>query len=370
MIFQDVYTDALLYEHETEIARLEALKEQRAPTLQLIDKHRTLIKERDDLAASSQDASRLMLRGNKGEKRDPTRLLREEKMRKRIAKDLPRIEVELQSILEQWEEEYGRPFLVHGERYLDELAASSSAAKALPPRSKTPSGLPPRSKTPSTLPSGSARPSKAAPPAARLGSSVRGPPPTRAKTPTLMNTIGRNHPINVSSTTTAANRSPSKIPARVPLTTSHNRNSPERARQNDIMQKMPPPRAPPPKMKNLFSPPPSEPDTAQSATIVRYVSPEDVYDDSPATALPASPPPQRPAILVSPCAHSSPTLQPADLRDVQLDSQHRSVRLGELGDVRRRVGAGNGRFNPVLCKAPRGRGKGQACHSGRRLPVA
>jgi protein regulator of cytokinesis 1 len=33
-----------------------------------------------------------MARGNKGERRDPGKLLREEKMRKRIAKELPKIE--------------------------------------------------------------------------------------------------------------------------------------------------------------------------------------------------------------------------------------------------------------------------------------
>ncbi|KAG9683752.1 hypothetical protein KCU76_g12892, partial [Aureobasidium melanogenum] len=107
--FSDVYSDALLEAHEAEIARLEALREQRAPTLAMVDKYRSLVKDRDDLAASSQDASRLMLRGQKGEKRDPTRLLREEKMRKRIAKELPKVESDLRQILEEWEEEYGRP---------------------------------------------------------------------------------------------------------------------------------------------------------------------------------------------------------------------------------------------------------------------
>jgi protein regulator of cytokinesis 1 len=90
--FTDVCSDALLSAHESEIARLEALKEQRLPILQKIDRHRELIKERNDLAQSSQDASRLMARGQKGEKRDPGKLLREEKMRKRITKDLPKVE--------------------------------------------------------------------------------------------------------------------------------------------------------------------------------------------------------------------------------------------------------------------------------------
>jgi protein regulator of cytokinesis 1 len=90
--FSEVCSDALLSAHEAEIARLEALKDQRLPILQKIDRHRELIKERNDLAQSSQDASRLMARGQKGEKRDPGKLLREEKMRKRITKELPKIE--------------------------------------------------------------------------------------------------------------------------------------------------------------------------------------------------------------------------------------------------------------------------------------
>ncbi|CRK44687.1 hypothetical protein BN1723_019526, partial [Verticillium longisporum] len=89
--FSDVYSDALLEAHEREIARLEAVREQRAPILALVDKHRTLTHDRDELAASSQDASRLMMRGQKGERRDPGKLLREEKLRKRITKELPKI---------------------------------------------------------------------------------------------------------------------------------------------------------------------------------------------------------------------------------------------------------------------------------------
>ncbi len=283
--FSDVYSDALLSAHEAEISRLEALKEQRAPTLQLIDKHRSLIKDRHDLAASSQDASRLMGRGTKGEKRDPTRLLREEKMRKRIAKDLPKIEADLKKTLESWEDEYGRPFLVHGEPYLDELAASS--AKSAPPRSKTPSCPPPAAKV-----------IKPAPPSQHGGSTMRGQPPPRsgAKTPT--GTVTRN-PL-ASSMSTAGGRTPSRIPARVPLgNMPHGNNSPERRgppepvyNANTIRKMGPPIRAPPPKLRDLFVPLPAptpvhdhsydgqrSTSVASSSGSVRQITPEDVYDD-------------------------------------------------------------------------------------------
>jgi protein regulator of cytokinesis 1 len=281
--FSDVYSDALLEAHEQEIGRLEALKEQRAPTLALIEQHRSLVKDQNDLQASSQDASRLMMRGQKGEKRDPTRLLREEKMRKRIAKDLPKIAVNLRKVLEKWEDEYGRPFLVHGERYLDELEASE--AKPAPgPRSKTPAGPPPAAPK---------NPRSAGP--NRGNSSVKAPPPRAgAKTPVAGGTF-RQNPLS-SSVSASGPRSPSKIPARVPLSNlDHGGNSPERRARagprldtGTIRGKMgPPPRAPPPKMRDLFVPPEAptpvthfRAESVMSSGSVRHISPDgDVYND-------------------------------------------------------------------------------------------
>ncbi|KAF2706087.1 hypothetical protein K504DRAFT_90510 [Pleomassaria siparia CBS 279.74] len=278
--FSDVCSDALLSAHEAEIARLEALKVQRLPTLQKIDRHRELVKEREDLATSSNDASRLMGRGNKGERRDPGKLLREEKMRKRIAKELPKVEAELKKTLEQWEDEYGRPFLVLGERYLDELYASAKTAP--PPRSKTPSAAPmPVKQAPKSVPP------------SRPGT-VRGQPPSRAKTPTsnFGASVSRN-PLASSVSASSLQRSPSKIPSRAPLKNMpHGNNSPERRsgleREESTIRTMGPPRAPPPRMKDLFVPP--EPSTTpvnhfdftrleRSGSIVRHVPPEDPYDD-------------------------------------------------------------------------------------------
>lgn len=277
--FSDVYSDALLEAHEQEISRLEALREQRAPTLALIEKHRSLVKDRDDLAASSQDASRLMMRGQKGEKRDPTRLLREEKMRKRIAKELPKVAADLRKVLEQWEDEYGRPFLVHGERYLDELEAAE--AKPAPgPRSKTPAGPPPKNV-------------KSGPASRSTTTTVPTKPPATTKTPTAgsynTNTLRRN-PL-ASSVSTAGGRTPSRIPARAPLSNlNHGSNSPERkapdSRQDGTIRKMAPPaRMPPPRMRDLLPPPAPtpaahfRPENEYSTSIVRNITPEDVYED-------------------------------------------------------------------------------------------
>lgn len=285
--FSDVYSDALLEAHEREIARLEALKEQRGPVLALVDRHKSLIKERDELNTSSQDASRLMLRGQKGEKRDPGKLLREEKMRKRIAKELPKVAAEVRRILEQWEDEYGRPFLVFGERYLDECEESSSRRGAAPARSKTPAGMPPSAvKMP-----------KSAPSKANIAKSV--PPRTMTKTPTATGpkkapSTTQSAVARTASPTRAGRTSPSRIPARAPLSNlKHGNNSPERPRpesRGETLRNGAPMRAPPPKMRDLKSVPelqtPSNPykGAGLGSNIVRPIEPEDVYDDRPKTS--------------------------------------------------------------------------------------
>ena len=301
--FSDVISDALLSAHENEISRLEILKEQQMPILQRIERHRTLVHERDELAASSQDGTRLLKQ--KGERRDPTRLLREEKSRKRVAKELPKMEADLRQALEQWEDEYGRPFLVHGNPYSDEMDAA--AAKAPPPRPKTPSALPPAAKA--------SKPGQSAP-TSRQGSVMRAPP-SRAGAKTPVGTIRRN-PANSTASTAVANASnhpsskptsPSKIPARAPLgTMKTGSNSPERRAappasrpyDNNTIHKMAPPaRAPPPKMRDFFHAPAhpgpaplptpsvtSDSENWRCASVlsnnsgpVRQITPEDVYDD-------------------------------------------------------------------------------------------
>lgn len=289
--FSDVYSDALLEAHEREVARLEALKEQRAPTLALIDRHKTLIKERDDLAASSQDASRLMMRGQKGEKRDPGKLLREEKMRKRIAKELPKVTAELKKILYRWEDEYGRPFLVFGERFLDELefeenTSAAAARKGVPAaRSKTPAGPPPSVvKAPKSVPKSTA-------------TRTMPPPRSMTKTPTANGTAIKRPASqqSIPAPKGSPTRSPSRIPARVPLSNMKNgNNSPERPRpesRTDSYRQGPTlMRAPPPKMRDLISVPELESPVnpyksiGLGSSIVRPVEPEDVYDDRPQTS--------------------------------------------------------------------------------------
>ncbi|KAI2631045.1 microtubule associated protein-domain-containing protein [Hypoxylon sp. NC1633] len=281
--FSDVYSDALLEAHEREISRLEALREQRAPALALVEKHRTLVHDRDELAASSQDASRLMMRGQKGERRDPGKLLREEKMRKRIAKELPKVAAELGKLLVKWEDDYGRPFLVHGERYMDVLEPEAPR-QAPGARSKTPAGPPPSA---SKLQKGGFP--------SRANSNATKPAPatiTRSKTPTANGNGTIKRAPAPGQAQKDSKGSPSRIPARAPLSNlKHGSNSPERPRPESRAQGVlrpghPLARAPPPKMRDLGPPPqletPANPyrNAGLGSSIhVRAVVPEDVYDD-------------------------------------------------------------------------------------------
>ena len=124
----DIFTDALLASHESEISRLEKTADERKVILNLIGKRMTLLAEKDELALVSADTTRLLQQ--KG-KRDPGRLLREEKLRKRVERELPKIEMSLQAALKDWEKQNDEPFLVYGQRYLDSfLSGQSSSARS------------------------------------------------------------------------------------------------------------------------------------------------------------------------------------------------------------------------------------------------
>ncbi|KAF1352887.1 hypothetical protein EJ07DRAFT_135332 [Lizonia empirigonia] len=337
--FSDVCTDALLSAHEAEILRLESLKEQRLPILSKIDRHRELIRERTELQQSSQDASRLMGRGQKGEKRDPGKLLREEKMRKRIAKELPKVEADLKATLEAYEGEWGRPFLVHGDRYLDELYAA--AQKGPPPRAKTPSNMSMPTKQGTLTRTGStARPRAGTIHGQAIHRQTINEPPSRAKTPVSNNfgaSVMRGNPFAQSVSVASGAKSPSKLPTRAPQKTM---GSSERRpalsmhsradSQSSTMRRKGPPIAPPPRMKDLFVPPePTETPRnrfdfsrgERSESIVRNIPPEDPYDDRFSQTM-------RPGYPVSYAHAPTPSLSSNSSRHI---SQASSTGSGQAG---------------------------------------
>jgi Ase1/PRC1/MAP65 family protein len=101
-------------------------------------KHMELIAEKQHLDESSKDPSRLTQRGAQA----AGRLLQEEKVRKKLAKELPKVKPsfalyltlqtaeDLTAVLLAWEDENGEDFLIYGERYLDVLDRLSRLEKA------------------------------------------------------------------------------------------------------------------------------------------------------------------------------------------------------------------------------------------------
>ncbi|KAL5521148.1 hypothetical protein ACEPAG_9070 [Sanghuangporus baumii] len=144
----DEHSEDLLTTHEEEISRLKDEKRRKAPLLASITKYFEICEGEKELAAAAADQSRLLGRGPRG---DPGRLLREEKMRKRVMREKPRLEQELLLTIPAWEESEGRPFLVNGARMLEVLESlgattrnsnsnqrPGSRAGSVPPRATTP----------------------------------------------------------------------------------------------------------------------------------------------------------------------------------------------------------------------------------------
>ena len=83
----DEHTEELLALHEDEIMRLKEERKLKGSLLVSIKKYFDILEDEKELAAAASDQSRLLGRGP----RDPGRLLREEKMRKRVTKEKPRV---------------------------------------------------------------------------------------------------------------------------------------------------------------------------------------------------------------------------------------------------------------------------------------
>ncbi|KAG8704395.1 hypothetical protein FRC08_002252 [Ceratobasidium sp. 394] len=116
--WDDEPSEDLLTRHEDEAARLRSELASKHALLAKAQKWEAIVGEQRALAAAAADQSRLTGRGVRG---DPGRLLREEKMRKRVQREKPKLEQELLKELAAWEEERGRPFTVEGVRFLDTI---------------------------------------------------------------------------------------------------------------------------------------------------------------------------------------------------------------------------------------------------------
>ncbi|KAI9257641.1 microtubule associated protein-domain-containing protein [Sporodiniella umbellata] len=113
--YSKLVDDSLLLAHEKEVSRLQLEFEDSKYVLDRYEKYMQLKQEMEDFQATTRDPNRLFGKGQ----RDPGRLLREEKFRKRIDRELPKLRMELEGSLLEYEALKGRPFIIDGKTYLD-----------------------------------------------------------------------------------------------------------------------------------------------------------------------------------------------------------------------------------------------------------
>ena len=89
------HSEELLTIHEEEIQRLKEERRLKSSILASIKKYFDICEEEKELAAAAMDQTRLLGRGP----RDPGRLLREEKMRKRVSREKPKVRAMLYTVV-------------------------------------------------------------------------------------------------------------------------------------------------------------------------------------------------------------------------------------------------------------------------------
>lgn len=112
---QSLFNDKVLDQHEEYIGDLQAKLEQMKPILRIIEKREDIIRERMEYEELQKDPERLKQRGAAMARQ----LMEEEKMAKRIKRDLPRLTELATEKLMEWKEKHGEHFQYNGEVYLD-----------------------------------------------------------------------------------------------------------------------------------------------------------------------------------------------------------------------------------------------------------
>jgi len=127
IMYSEDYSEELLASHEKlKVQLIDDLSDKKV-LLQLLNKYFTLLQEAHELEVAEKDPNRFA----KGKRGDPGRLLREEKIRKRVTKEKPKLENDLTKLIPEWENERGRPFMVNGSRFLEDLVIRLEQEAAL-----------------------------------------------------------------------------------------------------------------------------------------------------------------------------------------------------------------------------------------------
>lgn len=112
---EDLFNDELLEKHEIYKRALEDRLEEMKPILRLIERREAIVKERMEYEDLQKDPDRLKQRGAALTRQ----LMEEEKMAKRIKRDLPRLTEILDGKISEWKEKHGEHFKYAGRYYLD-----------------------------------------------------------------------------------------------------------------------------------------------------------------------------------------------------------------------------------------------------------
>lgn len=108
---EGVFTDAVVDALETEIGRLQSFYQRHESLYSQVKQWEQLLEEFTVLEKKANDPNRYNNRGGA--------LLQEEKTRKRIMKDLPKLEANLEELIKKWEEEQNLKFVIYGMAFSD-----------------------------------------------------------------------------------------------------------------------------------------------------------------------------------------------------------------------------------------------------------
>lgn len=112
---QALYDDELLDRHEEYVHALQHRLEQMRPIMQVIERREEILRQRMEYEELQKDSSRLNQRGAAMAKQ----LMEEEKMARRIKKELPKLTKLLSEKLSEWKEANKEEFQYQGEVYRD-----------------------------------------------------------------------------------------------------------------------------------------------------------------------------------------------------------------------------------------------------------
>ncbi|XP_065183072.1 protein regulator of cytokinesis 1-like [Sycon ciliatum] len=111
--YSDDFTEELLTLHEAELVRLKTFAADNSNLYQLVERRDKLWHRLQELVNNANNPDRLSNRGG--------RLLKEEKLRKQISKELPKVEKDLRIVVQDWEASNKHSFQINDARYLDSI---------------------------------------------------------------------------------------------------------------------------------------------------------------------------------------------------------------------------------------------------------